>query len=123
MIDEVYFFDTYAIVDIIKQNPEYEPYTNASVVITKLNLFELYYNLLKDKSEEDADGIIGEYFSCVINFGEEIIRESAKFRLAHKKQDLSMTDCIGYIIAKKLNIKFLTGDKEFQDLPNVEFVK
>ena len=34
-----------------------------------------------------------------------------------------MTDCIGYIMAKKLNIKFLTGDKEFENFLNVEFVK
>ncbi len=34
-----------------------------------------------------------------------------------------MTDCIGYIFAKQLGIKFLTGDKEFENLDNVEFVK
>ena len=34
-----------------------------------------------------------------------------------------MTDCIGYIIAKRLGMKFLTGDKEFEGFENVEFVK
>ena len=34
-----------------------------------------------------------------------------------------MTDCIGYILAKNIGIKFLTGDKEFENLDNVEFVK
>ena len=46
-----------------------------------------------------------------------------KLRLKHKKRDLSMTDCIGYAIAKRLGIKFLTGDKEFKDFENVEFIK
>ena len=34
-----------------------------------------------------------------------------------------MADCIGYILAKRLSIKFLTGDKEFEKLDDVEFVK
>ena len=39
------------------------------------------------------------------------------------KRNVSMTDCVGYILAKQLGIKFLTGDKEFEHLDNVEFVK
>ena len=41
----------------------------------------------------------------------------------HRKQDLSMTDCVGYVVAKRLGVKFLTGDKEFRNFQNVEFVK
>ncbi|MBI2660858.1 hypothetical protein HYX09_01165, partial [Candidatus Woesearchaeota archaeon] len=51
------------------------------------------------------------------------IEEAAKFRLKMKKRNISMTDCIGYVISGKLKVKFLTGDKEFEHLPNVEFVK
>jgi len=45
------------------------------------------------------------------------------FRALNKKRNLSYVDCIGYIIAKQRNIKFLTGDKEFEYMENVEFVK
>jgi len=34
-----------------------------------------------------------------------------------------MTDSIGYILSIKIGVKFLTGDKEFEDLEKVEFVK
>ena len=34
-----------------------------------------------------------------------------------------MTDSISYMHARDLNVRFLTGDKEFMDMPNVEFVK
>ena len=44
-----------------------------------------------------------------------------KFRVMNK--NMSMTDCISYMQAKELGIKFLTGDKEFEDLENVEFIK
>jgi predicted nucleic acid-binding protein len=46
-----------------------------------------------------------------------------KFRKKNKKRNLSYADCIGYIYALKNNLIFLTGDKEFEDLKNVEFVK
>ena len=37
--------------------------------------------------------------------------------------NLSYVDYIGYILAKQRNVKFLTGDKEFENMDNVEFVK
>ena len=40
-----------------------------------------------------------------------------------KNKDMSMPDAIGYVIAKRLEIKFVTGDNDFKDIPNVEFVK
>ena len=40
-----------------------------------------------------------------------------------KKEKLSYIDCLGYEVAKKLKIKFLTGDEGFRDKENVEFVK
>jgi len=46
-----------------------------------------------------------------------------KFRKKNKKRNLSYTDCIGYVYATENDLIFLTGDKEFENLENVEFVK
>ena len=43
------------------------------------------------------------------------------FKIKNKR--LSIPDAIGYIISKKLGVKFLTGDNDFKNLSNVEFVK
>ena len=40
-----------------------------------------------------------------------------------EKKALSYADCINYSIAEKMNLKLLTGDEDFRDLKNVEFVK
>ena len=120
---EEYFFDTYAIFEIIGGNKSYEKYTDKVITLTKLNIFELFYNALKDFGEQEANKIIEIYYPSVVEYNKEVIKEAAKLRLKYKKRDLSMADCIGYIVAKKLGIKFLTGDKEFEDLENVEFVK
>lgn len=58
-----------------------------------------------------------------MDYDQNVIEGASRFKLQYKKRNLSMTDCIGYILAKKLGIKFLTGDKEFEDMENVEFVK
>jgi len=39
------------------------------------------------------------------------------------KLNINYVDAIGYSISFDSGIKFLTGDNEFKNLPNVEFVK
>jgi hypothetical protein len=45
------------------------------------------------------------------------------FKLQNRGKKFSYTDSIGYLISLRNRIKFLTGDKQFRDMPNVEFVK
>ena len=119
---EVYFFDTYAFFEIIKQNAAYEKYTDVCFVTTKLNLFELYYGLLKDGNGDLASLLWDTYFPFAVDIDRDVLEFAAQFRYAHKNQKLSMTDCIGYVLAKKLCIPFLTGDTESADFENVVFV-
>ncbi|MEK6956016.1 MAG: PIN domain-containing protein [Nanoarchaeota archaeon] len=117
------FFDTYAIIEVLKFNKNYQNYLDYEIVTTKLNLFELYYKLFREKGEIVAKTALQKYSNCILDFDNNVIEEAAKMRFMFKKQDMSMVDCIGYIKAKQLGIKFLTGDKQFEFLPDVEFVK
>lgn len=45
------------------------------------------------------------------------------FRWEYKNRRISMADAIGFTLAAKLGVPFLTGDRQFEDLPNVEFVR
>lgn len=123
MPEDIYFFDSYAIIEIIKGNENYKKYTKSIVLTTKLNLFEVFYILIRDAGEKEANYFIDKYYPSIIDFDKEIIKKAAEFRLKYKKRDLSMTDCIGYFLSKKWKVRFLTGDKEFEDMENVEFVK
>ena len=120
-MNETYFFDTYAIIEIFKGNPNYQPYTNANIILTKLNLFELYYFLIKSLDINKATQEFNKYTNLILDFDNLVIITAAKLKL--KNRDLSMTDCIGYTLACQLGMKFLTGDKEFEKLDNVEYVK
>ena len=66
---------------------------------------------------------LNEIEPAIISPSPKMIIEAMKFRYENKKKKMSTTDCISYIMAKELEIKFLTGDKEFEHLENVEFVK
>ena len=122
-MENVYFFDSYALIEIILGNLNYKPYIRATIMTTKLNIFEVYHGLMRDIDEKEADKFLEKYYLFAIDFNSDDIRNSAKFKIENKKKGLSMADCIGFIIAKRLCIKFLTGDKEFKDMENVEFVK
>lgn len=121
MIDETYFFDSYAVFEMLEGNPNYEAYKKSLTVLTKLNLFEIYYGILKEKGKEKAKELLEKFSERVVDFTNEDIINASEIKKQNPKR--SMTDCIGYVVSLRLNIKFLTGDKEFENLNNVEFVK
>ena len=119
-----YFFDTYAFFEIIKGNINYQRYSkDISIITTRLNLIELYYWLLRRKEKDEADKYYQKFSPDCVNVSDDTIKEACEFRLKNKLQNLSYIDCIGYIIAIKKRIKFLTGDMEFENINNVEYVK
>lgn len=121
MTNEIYFFDTYAILEIINGSDAYNPYVEAGIILTKLNLFELYYAIHRMFSKEIAKQYVQQYKQFVTDFDEEDIEIAADLKSSNRK--LSMTDCIGYATAMRNNVKFLTGDMQFKGMANVKFVK
>ena len=118
------FADTYALVDFVKGNWNYERYlVEHDIITTRLNLLELYYWAMTTESEEKAERCFNSFLPCAVEVEDEILKKAAKFRQKHKKADISFIDAIGYEIANARKIKFLTGDGKFKELPNVEFVK
>ena len=117
-----YFFDSYAVIEILKMSENYYRFAYAEFLITKLNLFEIYYRILRE-SEEKAHLAMTNLYGNAVDFDETVIEQACKLKLANTEKNLSMADCIGYVVAMKAGVKFLTGDKEFRDMPNVEFVK
>jgi len=118
-----YFFDTYAVLEIIKSNPSYEKYIDAKIRITFLNSLEIYYITLLQHGDKKAEEVFTRFKEFIVDIEDPIIFDAMKFRLLNKKKSFSYADCLGYIYAKKNNLLFLTGDDGFKGLQNVEFVK
>ena len=106
-----YFFDTYALFEILSGNRNYEKYKEFPIILSVLNVAELYWNLLKEKDRKTADEEIEKFIDAVL------------FRYENKRYDISLVDAVGYLLAKKHKLKFLTGDKFFENRDQVEFVK
>lgn len=118
-----YFFDTYAIIEIVKGNPNYEQYKNSAAIISVLNLVELHYHITKKFGPGIANKLLGEYSKCVIGFTNEDVIAMTNFKIANNKKEFSLPDSLGYVLSLRHGIRFLTGDEGFRDMPNVEFVK
>lgn len=116
-----YFFDTYAFLEIFNRNPNYHQYVGARMHITKLNLFEMYFTLLRTEGESVAEHYAKEYAPFIVTYGLQTIASAAKIKMRNRQ--ISMTDAIGYATALRLGVKFLTGDKAFKGMPNVEYVR
>jgi uncharacterized protein len=112
--------------EIEEGNKSYLQYSaEVGIATTKLNLMELYYSYLKI-SLGRAEKAFEDFREFCIEINDETMKEAALFRHQLKEKsnkcNVSFVDCIGYLLAKKLKMKFLTGDKEFRNLDNVEFV-
>ncbi|MEK6960353.1 MAG: PIN domain-containing protein [Nanoarchaeota archaeon] len=121
-MDEIFFFDLYALLEIVKGGEKYKHFTESDMVTSRLNLFELYYILLRDTDERTALLALDKYYDFSIDFDIATIQDASKMKLTYKRRNLSMADCVGYCLAGQLGIPFLTGDCQFRDMPNVQFV-
>ena len=118
-----YFFDTYALFEIIKGNPRYDPYlSSVGIVTTRLNLMELYYGLLLRHGLSLAEQYYEQHLPNTVEIEDALIKEAAAFRANHRKKGFSYVDCLGYVLAHHLDIPFLTGDKAFKGMDGVRFV-
>ena len=119
-----YFFDSYALYEFVNGNVNYKKYfENYDIVLTRLNVIELFYVLLKDFNLNIARKYCEYFKAFVVEFSEEVLEKAMVFKLKNKDKKLSYIDCIGHQYALSNNLKFLTGDVKFKNFKNVEYVK
>lgn len=120
-MSNLYFFDTYAFFEVIRGNQNYKKYIEVHGITTVFNLAELNYNLKKEKSKAVSDDFTEKYKIFLVEVTVDDIKKAMDLKI--KKKYLSIPDAIGYTIARKYNVPFLTGDSDFKDIPYVEFVR
>ncbi len=119
----MYFFDSYALIEFNKGNPEYQKYSKETIHTTILNLYEFFYSALAEFGEEKAKEAMSKLNAVKVDISESDVVQASKFRLSNKQKKLSYADALGYEIARSNKLKFLTGDMQFRTLENVEYVK
>jgi len=119
----MYFFDTYALFEIIENNKKYEKYKNYSLIVSILNIAEFYGTVLRESGKQKADNLFKELIFQILEITPDLMIEAVNFRYENRKKDVSLPDSVGYLLAKKHGLIFLTGDRAFQGLEKVEVVR
>ena len=120
---KTYFLDSYALIEIIKENQNYKKFQETLNFTSLMNLLEIHYIISKDFGPKKADEIINKFKKILIDINIQDIEEASRFRIKNIKKGFSYVDCLGYSISINRGLVFVTGDKEFENLENVEFVK
>lgn len=115
--------DTYALVAFAKSDSNYERYRKQDFTLADITLVEFVGVMLRLYNEQTADYWYRKLSPHAKTVSLPILIRAVKFRHKNGAKNLSFFDCVGYEFARSQKLKFLTGDKEFENLPGVEFVK
>lgn len=118
-----YFLDTYALIEIAEGSPNYQKYLASDAITLKDNLAELFYFLLKRYDEKTANIFLNKFTRIAVELPIILIPKGMLFRYKHEKTRFSYIDCLGYMYAIESKRFFLTGDRAFQGMENVELVR
>jgi predicted nucleic acid-binding protein len=86
------------------------------ILMTVVNVGEVWYTIAREVSEADANISIKELRDLRIQFENvdwELTQEAARFKSQHK---MSYADCYAAALAKMKKANLVTGDKEFKPL-------
>ncbi|MFH1224439.1 MAG: PIN domain-containing protein [Candidatus Diapherotrites archaeon] len=117
------FLDSYALIEILRGNPRYAAIAEYTAVSTVANLVEVAYCLLYEFPKEKVSEMVNSLGIKVLDVRADHVMQVAEFRKEHSKKGFSYIDCIGYVLAKESRLPFVTGDRQFEGMPNVEFIK
>ncbi len=123
VFDMTYFFDSYAIIALAEGSLSYSKFQEIQIVTSVLNIGEVYQIILRKNGKNKSDSWFKNINFELLEITPKIITDAIYFRHVNRKKDISLVDSVGYILSLKHKIKFLTGDRQFKYMPNVEFVK
>ncbi|HKZ86896.1 MAG TPA: type II toxin-antitoxin system VapC family toxin [Anaerolineae bacterium] len=118
-------FDSWALMAFLEDEPSAEKVeeliakaqdAEAPLLITTVNLGEIWYSLARSRSESDADTAVAHLVRLgfeVIDADWELARQAAAFKARFK---LAYADCFAAALAKLKRSEVVTGDREFKQL-------
>jgi predicted nucleic acid-binding protein len=118
-----YFLDTYALIEILKENKNYAKFKDTLNFTGLMNLLELHYIIIRKFGAQRADKTIESLKQMLISMTLRDVKDASRFRKEYVKRKFSYIDCLSYVASLNRKLKFVTGDKQFESLPDVEFVK
>lgn len=119
-MSERYFFDTYALIRLARGEPSYDRFSTEPVHTDSGCLYEFVRWMMKTENAARARDALGELHADRLVATDDDLLHAAKLLRQHPR--MSGQDALGYCIARRGNMTFLTGDGAFRRLPGVELV-
>jgi len=122
---KAFVMDTWAIIAYLEDEPSAQQIADLiasaheeeiPIYMTVVNVGEVWYNIAREISEEDANSSVKELHDLRIQFVDvdwELTLEAARFKSQNK---MSYADCYAAALAKVKKADLVTGDKEFKAL-------
>jgi uncharacterized protein len=121
-----FFADSYALIEMLKGNENYQLFQSERLITTEFNICEVAFAVCREYPA-NATRVLKTVRKMVViqeTRDEDYCSGAARRKEASGKgKKLSTIDCVGYSVANRLNIPFLTGDREFADMDNVQFAR
>jgi uncharacterized protein len=110
------FFEDEPGADLVRDLILKAEENRVNLLISVVNLGEVWYSIARTNSSEVADQYIGEIEGMAIEVVEvdwQLTRQAAKFKV---NGNISYGDCFAGALAKNRKAELVTGDKEFKAL-------
>lgn len=121
-----FFADSYALTGMLKGNENYQVFQSERLITTEFNICEVGFAVCREYPA-NATRILRTVRKMVIiqetRDDDYCSGAATRKEASGQGKKLSTIDSVGYSVANRLNIPFLTGDREFADMDNVQFVR
>jgi len=111
---------------MLKGNKNYRSFQSEWLITTEFNICEVGFAVCRDYPANAPQVLktVRKMVTLQATRDEDYCSGAARRKQeSGKGKKLSTIDCVGYSVANRLNIQFLTGDREFADMENVQFVR
>lgn len=117
-----FFFDTFALVELARDAAAYAPYKAAPIFTHQGNVYEYIAARLRAVTEPKVRDEVRRMAPNLLEAATDDLFAAAAFRQDHADRRVSYVDALGWVLARKNGMRFLTGDRAFKGIENVEFV-
>ncbi len=122
-----FFADSYAILAVMRGDAEYSRrFREASFFRTgNWNLLECYYaHVSQGIAPQAAADRLAPFLRAAVGDGWDVLRAAAEVRIRFRSlgRVISNVDAVGYALARRHGLQFLTGDPSFKGMPGVDFL-
>ena len=121
-----FFADSYALIEMLKGNENYRSFQSERLITTEFNICEVGFAVCRNYPANAPQILktVRKMVTLTATINEDYCSGAARRKEASGLgKKLSTIDCVGYSAANRLKIPFLTGDREFADMNNVQFIR